>query len=293
MIKDSGPSRKAFELFNHILLVLLIVVTLYPVYQIFIISISHGIDVMQGSVTIVPINITFATYKTIFEGELFMYMRNSIFYTVAGTAINLLMSCLCAYPLSRANFSGRRVITALITFTLFFSGGMIPLYLAIKQYGMINTRWALLIPGAINTYNMIIIRTAFQSIPESLVESARLDGANDLVVLSRIVIPLTKATLATMLLFYAVSHWNSYFDAMLYINRKDYQPLQILLRNLLVAGAANEDLMVATSTHASFAVTDRTMRAATIVVSTLPILIVYPFVQRYFVKGVMIGSIKG
>jgi putative aldouronate transport system permease protein len=293
MANKRGTAERIFNIINNIILFLLIIITLYPVYLIFIISISHGIDVMKGSVAFYPVNITLATYKTIFQGELFMYMRNSVFYTIFGTAINLVMSSLCAYPLSRQSFSGRKFFTTMVTITLFFSGGMIPLYLAIKQYGMINTRWALLIPPAINTYNMIIIRTSFQSIPDSLIESAYLDGANDIVVLTRIVIPLSKATLATMLLFYAVSHWNSYFDAMLYLNRKDLQPLQILLRNLLVAGAANEDLMVATSTHASFAVTDRTMRAATIVVSTLPILVVYPFVQRYFVKGVMIGSIKG
>lgn len=293
MIRERSLSRTIFNGFNYCFLFLLVLVTLYPVYLILITSFSHGIDVMKGSVSILPVNTTLATYRAILQGDLFMYMSNSVFYTVAGTLINLVMSSLCAYPLSRKSFSGRKVFTAMVTVTLFFSGGMIPLYLAIKQYGMINTRWALLLPGAINTYNMIIIRTAFQSIPDSLIESAHLDGANDLLVLLRIVLPLSKATLATMLLFYAVSHWNAYFDAMLYLNRKDLQPLQILLRNLLVAGAANEDLMVATSTDASFAVTDRTMRAATIVVSTLPILIVYPFVQRFFVRGVMIGSIKG
>ena len=223
-----------------------------------------------------------------------MYMRNSVFYTVLGTFINLLMSSLCAYPLSRKTFSGRKFFTTMVTITLFFSGGMIPMYLVVKQYGLLNTIWSLVLPGAISTYNMIIIRTSFQSIPDSLVESAQLDGANDIIVLFRIIIPLSKATLATMLLFYAVSHWNSYFDAMLYINRKDLQPLQILLRNLLVAGVSSEETLTATASGAaSFAVTDRTMRAGTIVVATLPILIVYPFVQRFFVKGVMIGSVKG
>lgn len=293
MVKEGGFSRKLFSCFNYLFLFLMIIVTLYPMYQTFIISISNGLDVMKGSVTLLPVNVTLATYKTIIKGELFMYMRNSIFYTVLGTAINLVMSCLCAYPLSRKTFSGRKFFTAMVTVTLFFSGGMIPLYLAVKQFDMMNKIWALVIPGAINTYNMIIIRTAFQSIPDSLVESAQLDGANDITILYRIVVPLCKATLSTMLLFYAVGHWNSYFDAMLYINRKELQPLQILLRNLLVAGISNEEVMAASAERASFAVSDRTMRAATIIVSTLPILIVYPFVQRYFVKGVMIGSLKG
>ena len=293
-IQDGGVSRKLFVAFNYGFLLLMMVVTLYPVWLTFVISISNGLEVMKGEVTLLPVSPTLATYEKIVQGELFMYMRNSVFYTALGTFVNLLMSCLCAYPLSRKTFSGRKFFTAMVTVTLFFSGGMIPTYLAVKQYGMLNTVWSLVLPTAISTYNMIIIRTAFQSIPDSLVESAQLDGANDIVVLFRIVVPLSKATLATMLLFYAVSHWNSYFDAMLYINRKDLQPLQILLRNLLVAGVSAEDSLTATASGAAnFAVTDRTMRAGTIVVATLPILIVYPFVQRYFVKGVMIGSVKG
>lgn len=294
MIREGGLPRKAFVVFNTVFLFLLMIVTLYPVWLTFIISISNGLEVMKGGVTLLPKSPTLATYERIFQGELFMYMRNSIFYTVLGTFINLLMSCLCAYPLSRRTFSGRKFFTAMVTVTLFFSGGMIPMYLVVKQYKMLNTVWSLVLPGAISTYNMIIIRTAFQSIPDSLVESAQLDGANDIVILFRIVIPLSKATLSTMLLFYAVSHWNSYFDAMLYISKKNMQPLQIYLRNLLVAGISNEETMAATAAGAaSFAVTDRTMRSGTIVVATLPILLVYPFVQRYFVKGVMIGSVKG
>lgn len=294
MIQEGGFSRKLFVAFNYAFLFLMMLVTLYPVWLTFITSISNGLDVMKGGVTWLPVNPTLATYGKIFRGELFMYMRNSVFYTVLGTFINLLMSSLCAYPLSRKTFSGRKFFTTMVTITLFFSGGMIPMYLVVKQYGLLNTIWSLVLPGAISTYNMIIIRTSFQSIPDSLVESAQLDGANDIIVLFRIIIPLSKATLATMLLFYAVSHWNSYFDAMLYINRKDLQPLQILLRNLLVAGVSSEETLTATASGAaSFAVTDRTMRAGTIVVATLPILIVYPFVQRFFVKGVMIGSVKG
>lgn len=294
MIREGGFSRKLFVVFNYAFLFLMMFVTLYPVWLTFITSISNGLDVMKGGVTWLPINATLATYEKIFRGELFMYMRNSVFYTVLGTFINLLLSSLCAYPLSRKTFSGRKFFTTMVTITLFFSGGMIPMYMVVKQYGLLNTIWSLVLPGAISTYNMIIIRTSFQAIPDSLVESAQLDGANDIIVLFRIIIPLSKATLATMLLFYAVSHWNSYFDAMLYISRKELQPLQILLRNLLVAGVSSEETLAATASGAaSFAVTDRTMRAGTIVVATLPILIVYPFVQRFFVKGVMIGSVKG
>ena len=292
-IKEGGLSRKVFVVCNSIFLFLMMIITLYPLWLQFITSISHGLEVMKGGVTLLPRNPTLETYKTIVRGELFMYMRNTIVYTVVGTVINLAMSCLCAYPLARKTFSGRKFFTMLVTFTMFFSGGMIPLYLTVKQFGMMDTIWALVLPGAISTYNMIVIRTAFQSIPDSLIESAQLDGANDLIILWKIVVPLSKATLATMLLFYAVTHWNSYFDAMLYINKKEMYPLQIMLRNMLIGGLFNEETAIAGANADSFAVTDATLRSAAIIVTTLPILVVYPFVQRYFVKGVMIGGVKG
>ena len=292
-IKEESVSRKAFNVFNVVFLFLLMLVCLYPLYLQLIISISHGLEVIKGGITLLPRKITFKTYQVLVRGELFMYMRNTVFYTVAGTLVNLVMSCLCAYPLARKTFSGRKFFTIMVTVTLFFSGGMVPMYLTVQQYGLMDTIWALILPGAISTYNMIIIRTAFQSIPDSLVESAQLDGANDLIILCRIVVPLSKATLATMLLFYAVSHWNSYFDAMLYITNKKLYPLQIMLRNMLIGGLFNEETAIAGASADSFATTDATLRSAAIIVSTLPILIVYPFVQRYFVKGVMIGSVKG
>lgn len=292
-IKEGGVSRKVFNVCNYVFLFLLMIITLYPLWLQFITSISHGLEVMKGGVTLLPRNPTLATYKAIVQGELFMYMKNTVIYTVVGTLINLVMSCLCAYPLARKTFSGRKFFTAMVTVTMFFSGGMIPLYLTVKQFQMIDTIWALVLPGAISTYNMIVIRTAFQSIPDSLIESAQLDGANDMIILWRIVVPLSKATLATMLLFYAVTHWNSYFDAMLYINKKDMYPMQIMLRNMLIGGLFSEESAIAGANADSFAVTDSTLRSAAIIVTTLPILVVYPFVQRYFVKGVMIGSVKG
>lgn len=292
-IKEGGISRKVFMVFNYVFLFLLMLVCLYPLWLQVILSISHGLEVMKGGITLWPRNVTLETYKTLLRGELFMYMKNTVVYTVVGTTVNLAMSCLCAYPLSRKTFSGRKFFTLIVTVTLFFSGGMIPMYLTVKQYGLMDSMWSLILPGAISTYNMIIIRTAFQALPDSLIESAQLDGANDLIILWKIVIPLTKATLATMLLFYAVTHWNSYFDAMLYINSKEKYPLQIMLRNMLIGGLFNEETAIAGANAEAFAVTDSTLRAATIIVTTLPILVVYPFVQRYFVKGVMIGSVKG
>lgn len=292
MIDDRKTSRRVFNAFNYIFLGVIMIITLYPLYYQFIVSISNGLDVMRGEVTFLPQNITLDTYRQFLKGDLFMYMKNSVFYTVFGTFINLVMSSLCAYPLTRKQFSGRKFFTFMVTFTMFFSGGMVPLYLVVKELGMMDTVWALVLPVAISTYNMIIIRTSFQAIPESLIESAQLDGANDVVILCRIVLPLSKAVLATMLLYYAVSHWNSYFDAMLYINSKELYPLQIMLRNMLIAGLFSEEAGVAGGST-TFSVTDATLRAAAIIVTTLPILVVYPFVQRYFVKGVMIGSVKG
>ncbi len=292
MIDDRKPSRRIFNVFNYLLLGLIMLVTLYPLYYQFIVSISNGLEVMKGNVTFLPQKATLDTYKQFLKGDLFMYMKNSIVYTVVGTAINLFMSCLCAYPLTRKSFSGRKFFTMLVTFTMFFSGGMVPLYLVVKELKLLDTIWALVLPTAISTYNMIIIRTSFQAIPESLIESAQLDGANDVVVLWKIVLPLSKAVLATMLLYYAVAHWNDYFNAMLYINTKTKYPLQIMLRNMLIAGLFSEESGLSGSA-ATFTVTDATLRAAAIIVTTLPILVVYPFVQRYFVKGVMIGSVKG
>ncbi len=292
MIDDRKTSRRVFNVFNYLFLGVIMVITLYPLYYQFIVSISNGLDVMRGEVTFLPQNITLDTYRQFLKGDLFMYMKNSIFYTVLGTFINLVMSSLCAYPLTRKQFSGRKFFTFMVTFTMFFSGGMVPLYLVVKELELLDTVWALVLPVAISTYNMIIIRTSFQAIPESLIESAQLDGANDVVILCRIVLPLSKAVLATMLLYYAVSHWNDYFNAMLYINSKELYPLQIMLRNMLIAGLFSEEAGVAGGST-TFSVTDATLRAAAIIVTTLPILVVYPFVQRYFVKGVMIGSVKG
>ena len=292
-IKEGGVSRKAFNIFNYVFLFLLMVVCLYPLYLQFIISISHGLEVMKGGITLLPKNVTLATYQAILRGDLFMYMKNSIIYTVVGTAVNLFMSCLCAYPLSRKTFSGRKFFTAMVSVTLFFGGGMIPMYLTVKQFELMDTMWALILPGAISTYNMIIIRTAFQSIPDSLVESAQLDGATDLTILWKIIIPLSKATLATMLLFYAVSHWNSYFNALLYLSDQERYPLQLVLRAILIQSQASEESFAGIGNTYNRMLLSETMKYALIIVSSVPVLVLYPFLQKYFVKGVMIGSVKG
>jgi putative aldouronate transport system permease protein len=282
-----------FDCFNAVFMLGLIIIMFYPLYFIFITSISNGMVVMQGRVSFFPVQTTLDTYKILVGNkQIFNSMKNSFIYTASGTGLSLLLSCLCAYPLSRRTFSGRKVLTGFVVFTMFFSGGMIPLYLVINSLKMMDTIWAVILPVSINTYNMIIIRTAFQSVPESMIESAQLDGANDFTILFRFVIPVSKAVLATMLLFYAVSYWNSYFNEMLYLNSRSKYPMQIILRNMLISGLFSEE-STTSGGASSFTVSDATLRSAVIVITTLPILVVYPFVQRYFVKGVMIGSLKG
>ena len=292
MIGSSAGSR-FFTGLNAFVLILITLITFYPLYYVLITSISNGMMVMQGKVRLYPIGVTFDSYKSITsDPQLFRSLWNSVLYTVVGTLINIIMSCLCAFPLSRRTFSGKKFFTGMIVVTMFFSGGMIPSYLVVKELELMDTMWAIVLPVAINTYNMIIIRTSFQSLPESLFESAQLDGANDFTILFRIALPLSKAVLATMVLFYSVSHWNSYFSAMLYLDSKDKYPLQIILRNKLISGLFSEEASQSGGST-SFTVTDSTLRAAVIMFTTLPILVVYPFVQKYFVKGVMIGSLKG
>ncbi len=292
MIGSSAGSQ-FFTGLNAFVLILITLITFYPLYYVLITSISNGMMVMQGKVRLYPIGVTFDSYKSITsDPQLFRSLWNSVLYTVVGTLINIIMSCLCAFPLSRRTFSGKKFFTGMIVVTMFFSGGMIPSYLVVKELGLMDTMWAIVLPVAINTYNMIIIRTSFQSLPESLFESAQLDGANDFTILFRIALPLSKAVLATMVLFYSVSHWNSYFSAMLYLDSKDKYPLQIILRNKLISGLFSEEASQSGGST-SFTVTDSTLRAAVIMFTTLPILVVYPFVQKYFVKGVMIGSLKG
>ena len=218
-------------------------------------------------------------------------LSNSVLYTVVGTIINLFMTVLCAYPLARPKFSGKTFFTWVVSMTMFFSGGLIPLYLLVLNLGIYNSIWALVLPGAINVWNMFIMRTSFQSIPEELYEAAILDGANDLQTLYYMVLPLSMPVIATLLMFYAVGHWNEFFNALIYLDDRAKFPIQLILRNVVILG--NFEQTNELSGGSDFAAIEQTLRYATIMVSTLPILAVYPFVQRYFVKGVMIGAIKG
>lgn len=291
-IKDNSVGSVAFDAFNTVIMLVVIFATLYPFYYIAIVSISDGQIVTRGEVTIFPRGLTFETYGIILRDDsILQSLGNSILYTSVGTTANLFFTALCAYPLSRPRFSGKTFFTLMFTVTMFFAGGMIPLYLVVLRLGIMNSMWALVLPTAINTWYMFIMRTYFQGIPESLHESAIIDGANDIGILARIILPLAKPIMATLLLFYAVFHWNDFFSALIYLDEKSKWPMTLILRSYLILGrmddATNETL------ETDFAVVEKTIKYGIIMISTLPILVVYPFVQKYFVKGVMIGAIKG
>lgn len=292
-IKRSASS-KVFDAMNVLLMLGIGFITLYPIYYVLIVSISEGQNVLRNAIHFYPMGVNFDAYKEIFGHKYFMMSYgNTILYTVVGTAVNVAMSILCAYPLSRRELYGRKVITALITFTMFFSGGLIPLYLQVITLGLQDSIWAMILPGAISTYNMIVMRSFFQNIPAELHESAYLDGANDLQVLLRIVLPLSGAMVATMVLFYAVSHWNSYFSALIYLNTREKYPLQLVLRNIVIQGTDMDMLDISGTTGAGANIATLNYKYAAIMVAVIPILSIYPFIQKYFAKGVMIGSLKG
>lgn len=275
----------------HTLLILFCLIILIPLLHIISGSFSDPMKLLRGEVGLLPKGFTLKMYETVFkDSEIWQGYRNTIIYTVVGTLISVTLTAFGAYPLSRKDCFGRNVFTSLFVFTMFFTGGMIPTYLLVKNLGMLNTMWALVLPSAVSTYNLIIMRTFFQSsIPGELVESASLDGCNDLGVFFRIVIPLSAPIFAVMVLFYGVAQWNSWFPSLLYISDRSMYPLQMVLREVLIqsdignmAGAAGDVEIIGDG-----------LKYATMVVATLPIMCLYPFLQKYFVKGVMIGAVKG
>ena len=287
-----GLGSRVFDTCNMLFMLLLIFVTFYPLYYIFIVSISDGHSVMRGEIGFWPIGANWNTYRLILDDStMIRAYGNTIVYTVVGTFVNLCCTILCAYPLSKKDFYGRGFFTIFIVITMFFGGGLIPSYLLVQKLGLVNTMWALILPGAISAGNMIIMRTFFQGLPQELFESARIDGANELRILMRLVLPLSMPILATMSLFYAVGHWNSFFPALIYLNEKAKYPIQLLLRNIVVMGQMADQSQELSGNYAS--VTSTNIKYAVIIVVVAPIIMVYPFIQKYFIKGVMIGSLKG
>jgi len=287
--------EKAFDWAVYALLTIVSLIVLYPLVFVLVASFSSPEAVMRGEVWLWPKNITWMGYTKIFQNnEILTGYLNTIVYTVVGTAINLILSVAAAYPLSRKDFAGRNAISALMVFTMFFSGGMVPTYLLVKNLGMLNTMWALVIPGAVSVYNIIIMRTFFQSsIPGEMQEAASIDGCSNLGILWKIVLPLSMPIIAVMILFYSVGHWNSYFSGLMYLTDRDKYPLQLFLREILIQGQMQEMLGVGDDSHARNVMEGEAIKYAVVIVANLPVLMLYPFLQRYFIKGVMIGSVKG
>lgn len=293
--RNYSISDKLFYILVITLLSVFFIAVLYPCIFVASASISSGSAVQAGKVILFPVDVSLQGYKTVFSTpKVWTGFRNSLFYTVAGTAINLVMTMTAAYCLSRKDVPGSNFIMLAFTFTMFFGGGMIPSYLLIRQLGMLNTVWALLVPGAISTYNLIMARTFIQnSIPSELLEASMMDGCSDIMFFLKVVIPLSKAIMAVLVLFYAVGHWNSYFNAMIYLNDRELYPLTIFLREILMADQIDPSTISDPELQTKIAQMAGVIKYALIVVTMVPILLVYPFVQKYFVKGVMIGSVKG
>lgn len=283
-----------FDAVVNVVAVLVMLLVLIPLIFVVAASFSDPDRVLRGEVFLWPKGFTLEPYKMVFENpDIWLSYRNTIFYTVAGTAINIVMTILAAYPLSRRDLEGRRFFTLIILFTMYFNGGLIPTYLLVRDLNMDNTIWAILIPAAISTYNLIVAKTFFEnSIPHEIYESAFLDGCSNARMLVAIVLPLSKAILAVLVLYYGVAHWNSYFSALVYLRDKELFPLQIVLRDILLLGQTEQlgsnDVGMGEKIKMAEAI-----KYSVIVISSAPVLALYPFVQKYFVQGVMIGAVKG
>lgn len=286
---------RVFDVLVYMIACIIIVIILYPLLFVISASFSDPTKIINGEVWLLPKGITLDAYTNVFNDErIWNSYKNTIIYTVLGTSINLILTTLLAYPLSRKDMPERNYIMLFIVFTMFFQGGIIPSYLIVQNLGMIDTIWAMVIPSAIATYNVIVMRTFFQSsIPWEIQEAALIDGCSNFKLFIRIILPLSKPIIAVMILFYAVGHWNSFFNALIYLNRDHLYPLQIILREILIQNQSAMDNAITDFEMVNQIMLAESMKYAVIVIASLPVIIMYPFVQKYFVKGVMVGSIKG
>ena len=294
-IKDCF-SDKVFDVVNAIVLGIILIITLYPVIITISSSFSSADALLGGKVWLFPVDVTFIGYEVVVKNkEVLTGLGNSVFYTVVGTVINMVVTVLAAYPLSRRDFRPGAVINLLFAFTMLFSGGIIPLYILVKDLGMYNTRWAMLIPGALSAWNMILVRTYFQNnIPDSLFESARLDGCDDFRYLLKIALPISTPTLAVVTLYYAVGHWNNFFNAYMYLQKPELKPLQVVLRDILLMSQMEDLAPTDTSVAgAQMKSLNEILKYSLVVVSSVPMAVLYLCTQKYFTKGIMVGSVKG
>ncbi|MDO3681101.1 carbohydrate ABC transporter permease [Paenibacillus ehimensis] len=288
-------SDRIFIVTVYAVLGLTALLVLYPLFFVLIASVSSPQLVLSGDIWLWPRDITWRGYEKLFANEEIMRgYGNTILYTAAGTAVNVAMTVAGAFPLSRRDFIGRQWIAGMMVFTMFFSGGLIPTYLLIKQLGLLNTFWVMIVPGAVSVWNIILMRTFFQNgLPFELQEAAAIDGCTNLRILWRIVLPLSAPILAVMVLFYSVGHWNAYFQALIYLSDRDKYPLQLILREILVQGETKDMVDVSEGSLSGSVLDVESIKYAAVIVANLPVLLLYPFLQKYFVKGVMVGAIKG
>lgn len=297
-MENSNPAiqrgDRLFHLVNGFIMAVVCIITLYPLYYIVLASITDPAVISSGRFLLFPEKFYFEGYKTTFEYQpLFTGYANAILYTSFGTLINLALTIPGAYVLSRKDLVGRNVIMFLFTFTMFFSGGMIPFYLLMKSFGFIDTIWVMVLPGGVSVFNLIVVRTFFQStISPELFEASRIDWCSDFRFFSRIVLPLSKTIIAVMVVFYAVGHWNSYFDAIIYLNSPSKMPLQVILRDLLINNTITNEMPINVMEMQERIKRADQLKYCVIILSSLPMMVLYPFVQKYFAKGVMIGSLK-
>ena len=295
-MKKRNLGEGVFQICNGLVLLLVSLVTLYPFLYVIFASFSDPLKLMgNSSLLLKPLGFSLGAYKKVFlNPSIYSGYMNTVFYVTVGTLVNILATCMAAYVLSRKQFMLRRVLTIMFIFTMYFSGGLIPPYMLVNSLGLVNTRWSMIIPSAMSTYNMIICRTYFvNSIPDELYEAGQLDGCTPFKYLLRVVVPLSKPILAVLVLYYGVTKWNSYFDAMIYLKSQTMVPLQIVLRDILILNQVDYTMISDASAIAAQRGLTDLLKYSTIVVASLPVLCIYPFVQKYFVKGVMIGAVKG
>ena len=297
MVKDSSISSRLFDAVVHLTLLVVLLMSILPILHIASVSVSEDMAYYQGKVTFFPVGFHLTVYELIMRaGSVPRGMWNSVVYTTVGTSINLALTIGMAYALSKKRLTFRNLYTILIMITMFFSGGLIPTFLLIKALGQYDTIWALVLPGAVSPFYLIIMRTFFMAMPVEIEESAFMDGANDIRIMIKLVLPLSKAAIATIGLFYLVAHWNSWFNALIYLKDAARFPLQKVLRDIVLKTMMKEELSMLDQMNAepnSVLINIEAIKYATLFVSMLPMMLVYPFIQRYFVKGVMIGSLKG
>lgn len=298
MVEKKTVGDRIFDVLNYVVLTVLAFCCIYPLWHVLCGSFSNPVELSKHTgVLLWPLGFSVEGYRNVWANpNISTGFLNTLFYVGVGTVIRMILTAIGAYVLSDKHFMLRKPMTLMIVFTMYFTGGMIPDYLLVNSLGLTNTRWALIIPLAITTWNMIILKTAFQSVPEALVESARLDGAGELRTLVQIILPVTKASLAVIAMYYVVNEWNSWLKAAIYLpGNKACHPLQLVLRDVLIvdSGSSSTSLAEGSGLSVETLLLQEVLRYSAIIISTLPIIAIYPFAQKYFVKGVLMGSVKG